>query len=228
MKPHVLIDSILKKKTTYYQLSNQTVDVYYSSCGNEENERNKWVINLQCLFDHKSLVFDTIHDVMVFKIGSFKSGKSQDLIFPKCVRPDKPCYSDFLYLDTRWRKYDLVNPSMDVFLIGFPESLRLKNSQQFDYNKPLFRKGIVGGKNDKNRTIIIDCPVYPGNSGCPVIIWFNYIWEVIGIVTDYIPYKENIYNLDEKRNTGIIWSNSGYSVVVPIDYVLDLVEKLKK
>ncbi len=63
--------------------------------------------------------------------------------------------------------------SNDIFLYGYPSSLGLKQSPQFDYNKPLLRKGIIASVNKTQGTIILDCPVYYGNSGGPVVQVIN-------------------------------------------------------
>jgi hypothetical protein len=79
----------------------------------------------------------------------------------------------------------------------------------------------VAGKNQITRTIIIDCPVYPGNSGGPVIEVESQgpisVYKAIGVVTQFVP--------------GTVWGNtvnSGYAVVVPMDRVLETVERLEK
>lgn len=94
------------------------------------------------------------------------------------------------------------------------------------------RKGIIAGVNEINKTILLDCPVFYGNSGGPVIqidiesnttlpgLTYNY--HIIGIVTQFIPYEESW----ENRNNHLInkeWFNSGYSVAVSIDKVFELI-----
>jgi hypothetical protein len=115
--------------------------------------------------------------------------------------------------------------SNDVFLYGYPSSLGLKKSPQFDYAKPLLRKGIVASVNKNQGTIILDCPVYYGNSGGPVIQvkreGFETIHKVIGVISQFIPYYENWQN----QSNGLIHtelSNSGYSVAVAMDYVFEM------
>jgi len=122
---------------------------------------------------------------------------------------------------------DEVLISNDIFLYGYPTSLGLKHSPQFDYAKPLLRKGIVSNVNKKLGTIILDCPVYYGNSGGPVIqveeINDKIYHKVIGVVSEFIPYTEDWQN----RSNGIIhteWSNSGFSVAVAMDYVYEMLQ----
>lgn len=115
--------------------------------------------------------------------------------------------------------------SNDIFLYGYPSSLGLKASPQFDYDKPLLRKGIVASVNKKQGTIILDCPVYYGNSGGPVVQvtreGFANHHKIIGVVSQFIPYSENWIN----QSNGLIHqevSNSGYSVAVSMDFVFEM------
>lgn len=121
--------------------------------------------------------------------------------------------------------------SNDVFVYGYPTSLGLRNSPQFDYNKPLLRKGIVSNLYHTQSTIILDCPVYFGNSGGPVVeveqngLEFKHM--VIGVVSQFIPFVQQWHN----PPTGIInteFLNSGFSVAVSMDKVFELIGFTKK
>ena len=117
--------------------------------------------------------------------------------------------------------------SNDVFLYGYPSSLGIKRSPQFDYKKPLLRKGIVASVNKKQGTAILDCPVYYGNSGGPVVqVSLNgagYDHKIIGVVSQFVPYTENWINQSNKL-VHTEWSNSGYSVAVAMDYVFEMLK----
>lgn len=93
---------------------------------------------------------------------------------------------------------------------------------QIDPGRPLLRKGIVAGQNLDKRSIILDCPAYFGNSGGPVIEIDEVSiaerqYKMIGVVDQYVPYAEG-------GKTFAIMANSGYSVVTPMDFVLELVK----
>lgn len=110
-----------------------------------------------------------------------------------------------------------------VMVFGFPSSLDLKALSQLDSNVPLLRKGIIAGVNPEKRTIILDCPVYPGNSGGPVLEIdrgaFKTHLTVIGVISQYVPYITTGGSptlVTQTRN------NSGYSIAIPMDFVLDL------
>jgi hypothetical protein len=116
--------------------------------------------------------------------------------------------------------------SNDVFLYGYPSSLGLRESPQFDYTKPLLRKGIIANVYIPQGTIILDCPVYYGNSGGAIVeVDHNGIQnshKIIGVIIEFVPYIENWKN----QSNGIIHTdmfNSGYSVAVAMDYVFELI-----
>jgi S1-C subfamily serine protease len=117
----------------------------------------------------------------------------------------------------------------DVFVFGYPASLGMKDIPQIDYQRPLLRKGIIAGKNENLQTIILDCPVFPGNSGGPVLEveeeGFELKFRVIGVVSQFVPIAETWLNtLFGYTNLSI--SNSGYSVATPIDFVVEIINEI--
>jgi hypothetical protein len=122
-----------------------------------------------------------------------------------------------------------VDVGADVFMFGYPISLTGPISQIFDPSEPLLRKGIVAGINLERRTIIIDCPSYFGNSGGPVIQVEHPSlgatrYRIIGLVSGFVPFQEEWENKTMKYSH-VIKSNSGYTVIEPIDTALELVWK---
>lgn len=105
-------------------------------------------------------------------------------------------------------------------------SLGVSSLPQLDLARPLLRHGIVAAKNEALRTIIIDCPVYPGNSGGPVleieVDGAATHFHAIGVVSEFVPAAERWIN-DPYGYENIYLSNSGYSVVVPIDAVDEVI-----
>jgi hypothetical protein len=133
----------------------------------------------------------------------------------------------------RTRKLAEVSVGADIYLFGYPRSIGLAPMPQLDLTRPLMRKGIIAGINGGRRTIILDCPSYPGNSGGPVVIRegpqphgsslvFNFY--LIGVVAEFVPFEETWQNRPFGYENHTI-SNSGYSVVEPIDFVIELVWK---
>lgn len=114
----------------------------------------------------------------------------------------------------------------EVFIFGYPVSLGLKNIPQIDFTKPLLRKGIVAGKNDTLRTLVLDCPVYWGNSGGPVLEVETVgvatkRFTIVGVVSAFVPLVETWRN-ETQGYQNIDVSNSGYSVASPLDPVMAL------
>jgi hypothetical protein len=120
------------------------------------------------------------------------------------------------------RTYDQVLVGNDVIVYGYPRSLGgLSNDKQFDLDplRPLLRKGLIAGLNGIKRTIILDCPSYRGNSGGPAVeiepTGLQRKFLVIGVITEFVPLMEVAPDLNFALN-------SGYSVVEPMDAVLEL------
>jgi len=113
----------------------------------------------------------------------------------------------------------------DVLLVGFPTSLIYQETKYFDVSTPLLRKGIIAGFNQSDNTFIIDCPSYYGNSGGPVIfIDADNSTNIIGLVSRYIPFMITWRNNREFSISHTEFSNSGYTVCVPIKSVTDLID----
>jgi hypothetical protein len=130
--------------------------------------------------------------------------------------------------DIHTQKSDFVNIGSEVYIFGYPTSLGIKKSIQYDFQRPLLSSGIVAGKYSEEKTFIIDCPSYPGNSGGPVIVKTptktGVEFKLIGILIEFIPYEEQWKNT---RNNLINTQhyNSGYSVVEPIDFIYELISE---
>jgi hypothetical protein len=201
----------------YYRESNSVVQM-------------KMELNLEALLNDGMLKYTPSRDVAMFRIGSITTNAQggTQAIFPSKYygRTGNPCTMRCAALD-QLRKYDDVMIGNDVYVLGYPASIGIKEIPQIEYDKPLLRKGAVAGKNEQKRTIIIDCPTYYGNSGGPVLQVeregnvTNY--RVIGIVTEFIPFQEEWENKKHKYFNYTI-SNSGYSVIEPIDVVMQIIE----
>jgi hypothetical protein len=113
--------------------------------------------------------------------------------------------------------FDHVLVGNEAVIFGYPTSLHLENMPELDVRRPLLRKGIVAGINPQTHSIILDSPVYFGNSGGLVMEIdtenvFQKFYHVIGVVSKYVPYAE-------ATHTFFIATNSGYSIAVPMDRV---------
>lgn len=126
------------------------------------------------------------------------------------------------------RKFDEINPAEDVFTFGFPTSIgsTLPGRQQLNPKRPLAKKGIIADADPEKRLLVLDMPVYFGNSGGPVISRtstgaFSSSIRVIGVVSQFVPF-EDVWISRRYNLPNFTWSNSGYSIAEPIDHVLDL------
>ncbi len=129
------------------------------------------------------------------------------------------------------RSFKQVFIGNEVYTFGFPTSLGIEKYPQIDYKRPLLRKGIIAGKNPEKKTLILDCTTHHGNSGGPVIevvedhVGKPSFW-LIGMVTEYIPFENKQYLGRRRRLKLSNLENSGYSVVLPTDVILELTAQI--
>lgn len=118
------------------------------------------------------------------------------------------------------KKFEDVMVGNDAYIYGFPLSLGVPEEPQFDYIRPLLRKGLVAGQDFGRKVIVLDCPVYRGNSGGPIFqvepMGLGHAYYLIGIVSEFVPLLERTPDLQ-------ILLNSGYSIGKPMDLVLELI-----
>jgi len=124
------------------------------------------------------------------------------------------------------KKFADVLISNEVFILGYPNSLGIADDPQIDSMRPLLRKGVIAGTNTSRETIILDCPVYFGNSGGLAIeverMESGIAYRVIGIVSQFVPFVEQLKS-QQLGYTNLSFENSGYSVVIPVDTILELI-----
>ena len=177
---------------------------------------NEIGVQLTNLFKSGQVKYHPSQDVALIKIGNRRKVAGQD-------------HTDFLEaLTVKQGKGLLVGLEKDnfkllkevivgnpVFVFGYPTSITAINPW-LDIKLPLLRKGIIAGKNEILRAIILDCPAFQGNSGGLAIeVERTSLTEIklkaIGLITNLVPYQ-------------IDWiQNSGYSIVVPMDFVEELI-----
>lgn len=124
-----------------------------------------------------------------------------------------------------------------IFVLGYPMGL-VGDLRQF----VIARKGSIARIRDAiagyETDFLIDCPVFPGNSGGPVIneptgiaiegtsaVTSAYL---IGVAKAYIPYQDIAYSPQTKRPRILFEENSGLSPVIPCDYLVELMELARK
>lgn len=200
--------------------------------GNEIKKQIIFDVDLKITQENQSIFFHNSKDLAAIRVVRFaKDSKTNEVTAYLSLGVTQKREADATVTiatieDTK--PYKSIRPSTDVFVLGYPTSLSLDIEGILDPTTPLLRKGIVAGKNDKNHTIIIDCPVFQGNSGGPVFeqeadkegILHT---KLIGIVSKFVPLVEKWRSsLYDYENLNL--SNSGYAVVVPLDDIQQFIK----
>lgn len=192
-------------------------------------------LNLSFLLDVKKLKLSETHDVAVLQI--FQTDTETNVL-GKLVEGIVPLVNNdggFTRVHPNHvLKQDAVYISNDVFIFGFPTSIGIRDTPQYDNSLPLVRKGIVSQIYQEKGTIILDCQVHHGNSGGPVLqVTYQedgrVRYDVIGVLIQYIPYITTMslrYPNGMVSNTVQDAKNSGYSVAVSMDVVLDTINQI--
>ncbi|MFA6398350.1 MAG: trypsin-like peptidase domain-containing protein [Patescibacteria group bacterium] len=175
--------------------------------------------------DKNLLVHDSV-DLVILKLG-YLNDDNKGVKFSTGITKVQDSEGSIVNYDMDGsRKFDSVEITNDIFVLGYPSSVGVE--KQIDPDFPLARKGIVAGKNLLNRTLILDCPVYGGNSG-GLVLEINYeahCIHLIGIVVQFVPFVDIWEN---KKFPGLLnktLQNSGYSIAIPVDYIYDLMQKM--
>lgn len=120
-----------------------------------------------------------------------------------------------------------------VYALGFPLG-------KVDIIKtPICRLGCISRimdtfiKQKEYPTFLVDAQVFPGNSGGPIISRpeqiaiqgtpTNSSANLIGILSEYIPYQETLYSQQTGRARMIQEENSGLTIVHPVDRIKEVV-----
>jgi hypothetical protein len=175
----------------------------------KEKEQNILQIDLETLNKNGNVKAHKNHDVVVVYIGntSVSNGNVTTSIVSGIVIRHLTSSGILIQKIEFTKKFDEVLTANDVYVFGYPGSIGLSNYLQIDYQKPRIRRGIVAGTDDQKKTIILDCFIFPGNSGGPVLqeewtgIGTKSFWT-IGVVSEFIPIMETWLNERFKyRNT---------------------------
>ena len=167
---------------------------------------------------------DSPHDVIAIKLGSLEpAGEAFRLNLTDGVKVGGNAKSGQVQiLKSSTKVLKDVSVGNDAIIFGYPVSIGIKDSPQFDQSKPLLRRGVIAGTFADKGTLIVDCFVYPGNSGGPVMEIEHepngFRYSVIGLVSEFIPVTE-VWKNENYGYENTVVSNSGYSVVIGMDPV---------
>jgi len=221
---HVVYDIVTRRLAPEFMLRALSKDVH-------ETAVTVMHVNAAQMQEAKQIRMDEARDVAVIRLATVRPGGMDTT--PGVVVSERSkggiITAPFGYL-TRFSDVDV---SSQIFMFGYP-SLGVKGYAQIDPTRPLVRGGIVSGVNATLKTIIIDAPVYHGNSGGPVVqLSRTNRLKIIGIATQFVPVAEEVLplnRLDVPQGTAPVTpnvmalGNSGYSVVASADAIIDLID----
>ena len=215
---------IIKDNTNKPVITHEIFNVRYFDRNYLDTLVNKLSINFEKIFGNPEFVkYNEENDLIAIKIATIDREERKIYFSKNVVNYTAKGFSPS-WVNHDWiANLDDVLIGTDVWIIGYPETLNLARLDQYNFDLPLLQKGIVSGKYEKRGTMVINAPVYPGNSGGPV---FGHIerneMKLIGIAVEFIPLVEKI-SQSTYGGTNQEWTNSGYTVVESIDKIMDLI-----
>jgi S1-C subfamily serine protease len=120
-----------------------------------------------------------------------------------------------------------------VFVLGFPMGLVGK-----ERSFVIVRSGCIARIRDalaaSSKELLIDAPIFPGNSGGPVVTKPEEVAiqgtkavgsaYLIGMVTSYVPYRDVAVSAQTGAVRIVFEENSGLASVLPMDYVVEAIQ----
>ena len=196
--------------------------IYYANDA-FEGKSDTLLVNLSKALKNRDLLFDPLNDIAILTIAKFDgvtAGGKQSLSYTnsttKLTKSAPGAMSEEVCLN-----FNQVDVGEDCTIIGYPSSLQTNSVNDYDFQRPLLRKGAIAGKDKSKRTIIVDCPSYKGNSGGPVFatsMHNNVNTGLIGIVSRSILLGERLESSYYRQTVSINYINSGYTVIIPIEF----------
>jgi len=134
-------------------------------------------------------------------------------------------------------KTGVLNEGDRVFVLGFPMGLVASERQYV-----ICRSGIIARirdyLEDKATDFLVDAPVFPGNSGGPVVSCPAALSivgtkppekaDLIGIAKSYVPYIDVAISSQTRRPRVTFEENSGLTAVEPVEAILETVVLAEK
>lgn len=228
------IEKMYKSSQMLYLKNKKALLLSYALDINEDSV-NTIALDLNSLNEGKKIRYHRKKDVAIITMGETEDGemgdseKGRKTKFIQGVLLLTKAKTGIVSLDAKnFKTFKEAMIGNDIFLFGFPSSIGLR-SPEFNIHRPLIKKGILSGKNPKFKTLIIDCPVHRGNSGSLVIEkeekgLGNSNFYAIGIAIRYVPvFEKGVVEISSIKEF-TTYSNSGYSIVEPIDTVFEMLK----
>lgn len=226
------------------ELTDPTLSTYYIITNKHVIQNQTYIyVRFNSLGD--SFVKDyriELYDAAKTPLFSMHPNVSTDIIaiqiVPQTLINDKSIWSAFDLSDhaltLKQMKTTGVEEGSLVYALGFPLG-------KVDIIKtPICRLGCISRiadafiKENEYPTFLVDAQVFPGNSGGPIVSRpeplsiqgtpANNSANLIGILSQYIPYRETLYSQQTGMPRMVQEENSGLTIVHPVDRIKEVVE----
>jgi hypothetical protein len=228
---HVIAEGLPDEKTHKAEVPDLVLELVSYSKDQPTQQRILLTVDFQMLLARGDVRAHKTRDVAAIKLGVLKEQPDHSLMTFFSPGVTKVQFADSGLVSAGMvavRKFDDVLVGNDAILYGYPVSLGLPNSLQFDPLRPLLRRAFIAGKDPEKHSLIVDGPVYRGNSGGPLFEIEpvpgadihsppDLQFHLIGIMTEFVP-------LTEQAADFTMLLNSGYSIAEPMDFVLELIQ----
>jgi hypothetical protein len=171
------------------------------------------------------IAYNIYQDYFIIKLAFLSDKGIKNIKFAEGVESVRSDSNLVVFSVDRSLSLDDVLFGEDVYIIGYPSSVGLKEDPQFDYTKPLVQKGVVSGIYASQKTIILDSSVYPGNSGSIVLMEHDKIIKAVGMILRFIPYEQTWVNLRDKV-VNKEYHTSRFSVALSFDVIKENLSKV--
>ncbi len=210
-------------------------------CHSENSDESfSYDIDLQIVMERKGIFFSE-RDIVAVRLAQFVGSKHPAIFFDGVSMNSNNALTTTTD-ETQIRVYENIKVFSDIVLFGFPSSLDDKflslyginmEKLQIDKDWPLFKGGKLACKNNRNKTIILDGAVYPGNSGSPVFVieedrLGNKSIYLAGVAIQFIPYVQVAKDEQIGVITNISIQNSGYSVAESAENISNLIHAAER
>ncbi len=171
------------------------------------------------------------HDVAVIWVGERRESTNAagGIALYHCATSRKDGLQIVTFGSTVCTRLKDIQCGADVYILGYPtELLNNLTRREVDISRPLIRRGIVSQLNQITGKVIIDSGVYGGNSGGPTFVVEHVglgvtSFKLAGLITQFVPVFTRTAPQIGVTNNCLV--NSGYGVVEPIDYALELMRQ---
>ncbi|MEC5127214.1 serine protease [Verrucomicrobiales bacterium BCK34] len=204
------------------------ITVYAQTSNHGFPDRLKLILDPGVLHENGHVLVHRGRDVVAIRIGKMKGeGDFAPLVYHEGVAlSQKGTLTAVAEVNTV--SFQDIGVTNRVYVMGYPVSVGVASAKQLDHRTPLVRTGIVAGKNLQDGVVILDCQVDGGNSGGPVIQMSEDSkgmrhYHVIGMVSEFVPSAEEWIS-QSRGQVAVNISNSGYSVVEPMDSIWQLIQ----